>query len=123
MHMGNPFLTPDQITYLVNRAEDEVLIFNKELTSLIESISHNLTSVKHYIILTDDGEMPKTKLSPVVEYEELLAFASPDYEYPDLDESTIASLSNTTGTTGDPKMCFFSHRLMIFANENITCAM
>ena len=110
MHMGNPFLTPDQITYLVNRAEDEVLIFNKELTSLIESISHNLTSVKHYIILADDGELPKTKLSPIVEYEQLLASASPDYEYPDLDESTIASLSNTTGTTGDPKMCFFSHR-------------
>lgn len=110
MHLGNPFLTPEQITYVVNRAEDEVLIFNKDLTSLIESISHNLKTVKHYIVLTDDGEMPRTKLSPIVEYEELLGSASPHYEYPELDERMVASLANTTGTTGDPKICFFSHR-------------
>ncbi len=110
MHMGNPFLTPQQITYIINHAEDEILIFNAELTPLIESISDKLTSIRHYIILTDEGVKPITKLAPVSEYEELLSNGSPDFVYPDLKENTIASLSNTTGTTGDPKICFFSHR-------------
>ena len=61
-------------------------------------------------MLADDEELPETKLDPISEYEDLLRTASPEYEYPDLDENTVASLSNTTGTTGDPKICFFTHR-------------
>ncbi|MBW2106113.1 MAG: long-chain-fatty-acid--CoA ligase [Deltaproteobacteria bacterium] len=110
LHMGNPLLTPEQISYLINRAEDDVVIFNKDFTSIIESISDKLTTVKHYIILADDEKLPKTALHPISEYEALLRAASPEYEYPDLNENTVASLSNTTGTTGDPKICFFTHR-------------
>jgi fatty-acyl-CoA synthase len=110
MHMGNPLLAPEQIVYLVNRVEDDVLIFNKDFISLIESVRDRLDTVKHYIVLTDDGEVPDTTLTPITEYEELLRSASPHYTYPDLDENTVASLSCTTGTTGDPKICFFTHR-------------
>jgi fatty-acyl-CoA synthase len=110
MHMGNPFLTPQQIIYLVNRAQDEILILNQDVIPLIESVQDKLESVRHYIVMSDDGQIPPTKLSPVHEYESLLAAAAPEYAYPELDERTVASLSNTTGTTGDPKICFFSHR-------------
>jgi fatty-acyl-CoA synthase len=110
MHMGNPLLTPEQIVYLVNRVEDDVLIVNKDFTSLIESVRDRLNTVKHYIVLTDDGEVPETTLKPITEYEELLRSSSPHYTYPDLGEDTVASLSCTTGTTGDPKICFFTHR-------------
>ncbi len=110
MHMGNPLLTPQQIQYIVNRAEDEILIFSKDLLPLIESISHELTSVRHFIVMADDGKPPETKLNPISEYEALLNAASPHYEYPDVDENTVATMSNTTGTTGDPKICFFTHR-------------
>ena len=110
VHMGNPLLTPQQMIYLINRVEDDVLMFNKDFIPTIESISDRLKTVKHYIVLTDDEKLPETKLNPISEYEELLRSASPEYEYPDLDENTVASLSNTTGTTGDPKICFFTHR-------------
>ena len=110
MHMGNPLLTPEQIIYLVNRVQDDVLIFNKDFTSLIESVSDRLQTVKHYIVLADDGKVPETTLEPISEYEKLLRSATPRYEYPDLSEDTVASLSCTTGTTGDPKVCFFTHR-------------
>jgi len=110
MHMGNPLLTPEQIVYLINRVEDEILIFNKEFTPIIEAVSHRLKTVRHYIVLADDGKLPETTLKPISEYEELLLSASPNYEYPDLNEDTVASLGNTTGTTGDPKVCFFTHR-------------
>jgi len=110
MHMGNPLLTPEQIVYLINLVEDEILIFNKDFISIIESIRDKLKTVKHYVVLTDDGKVPETTLQPLLEYEELLRSASPRYEYPDLSEDTVASLSCTTGTTGDPKVCFFTHR-------------
>jgi fatty-acyl-CoA synthase len=110
VHMGNPLLTPQQMIYLINRVEDDVLMFNKDFIPIIESISDRLKTVKHYIVLTDDEKLPETKLNPISEYEDLLSSASPEYEYPDLDENTVASLSNTTGTTGDPKICYFTHR-------------
>jgi fatty-acyl-CoA synthase len=116
MHMGNPLLTPEQIAYLINLAEDEVLIFNKEFAQLIESIKNKITSVKNYIVMTDDEIMPETTLAPVIEYEELLNSARESYDYPELNENTVASLSNTTGTTGDPKVCYFTHRQHVLHN-------
>ncbi|MBE9574765.1 MAG: long-chain-fatty-acid--CoA ligase [Proteobacteria bacterium] len=110
LHMGNPLLTPEQMVYLINRVEDDILIFNKDFTSIIESITDKLKTVKHYIVLADDEKLPETMLHPIAEYEELLRSALPHYEYPDLNEDTVASLSNTTGTTGDPKVAFFTHR-------------
>ena len=110
VHMGNPLLTPEQMVYLINRVEDDIVIFNKDFTSIIESISDRLKSVKHYIVLADDERLPETTLHPISEYEGLLGSASPRYDYPDLNEDTVASLSATTGTTGDPKVCFFTHR-------------
>lgn len=110
LHMGNPLLTPEQMVYLINRVEDDILVFNKDFTSIIESITDKLKTVKHYVVLADDGKLPETTLHPISEYEGLLRSASPQYEYPDLNEDTVASLSNTTGTTGDPKVCFFTHR-------------
>ncbi|MFH2127785.1 MAG: long-chain-fatty-acid--CoA ligase [Pseudomonadota bacterium] len=110
LQMGNPFLTPQQISFIVNRTQVDVLVLNEELIPLFESISHELTSVRHYVVTSDKGELPPTKLSPVIEYEQLLAQGASEFTYPDLDERTIASLSNTTGTTGDPKICFFNHR-------------
>jgi len=59
MHMGNPLLTPEQIVYLINRVEDEVLIFNKDFTSIIEAVSSKLKTVRHYIVLEDDGKLPE----------------------------------------------------------------
>jgi len=112
MHLGNPLLTPAQIAYIVNHAEDEIIIFNKDFTPLIEAISDQLTTVKHYVVLTDDGKLPETKLKPIWEYEELLGSASSKYKYPELSENTVASLGYTTGTTGDPKGCWFTHRAM-----------
>ena len=77
---------------------------------MIESIRGRLKTIRHYIVLSDEEKLPETNLKPITEYESLLLSASPKYEYPELKEDTVASLSNTTGTTGDPKICFFTHR-------------
>jgi len=110
LHLGNPLLAPEQIAYAINHAEDEVVILSKDFIPLMESISDKLQTVRHYIVLTDDGKVPETRLNPIVEYEELLGTASPDYIYPELNENTVATICYTTGTTGDPKGAYFTHR-------------
>ena len=120
MHPGNPLLTLAQIAYIINHAEDEVLLVNKDFLPLIEGIKDKLKTVKHYVILTDD-KMPETKLESVSEYEELLRSASPTYKYPELDENTVATLGYTTGTTGDPKGCWFTHRQLCLHAEWRRC--
>lgn len=112
LHMGNPLLTPAQISYIINHAGDEVLILNKDILPLIEGIKDKIKTVKSYILITDDGEIPDTKLRPIYEYEDLLKSSSSSYQYPELDENTVATLGYTTGTTGDPKGCWFTHRAL-----------
>ncbi|WP_202320808.1 AMP-binding protein, partial [Archaeoglobus neptunius] len=78
---------------------------------LVESIADKLETVKSYVIMTDDT-MPETKLTDI-EYEEMLRKASPDYEFPDFDENTMATLFYTSGTTGRPKGVWFTHRKLV----------
>ncbi len=110
LHLGNPLLAPDQIAYAINHAEAEVLILNRDFIPLIQAISGKLQTVRQYVVMADDGRVPETNLRPVAEYEELLGSATADYDYPELDENTVATICYTTGTTGDPKGAYFTHR-------------
>lgn len=109
-HEGNPLLTPEQVKYVINDAEDDIIMLNEDFIGLIEGIEDGLEGIEHYVILTRDGEVPDTKLEPVITYRELLKSGSSNYEYPRLDERTPAMLTYTTGTTGKPKGCWYSHR-------------
>ncbi len=113
LHTVNVRLSAEQIVYTVNHAEDTVLLVNEEFIPLVESIADQLKTVKKIILLKDGDEVPKTKLSLTGEYEDLLAKASPDFEFPDFDENTMATLFYTTGTTGDPKGVYYSHRQLV----------
>ncbi|MHA1580363.1 MAG: long-chain-fatty-acid--CoA ligase [Candidatus Freyarchaeota archaeon] len=113
MHSVNQLLPPQQILWTINHAEDKVLIFHKDVTPLIERISPELKTVESYVICTDDGVLPETKLEPVFEYDELLNEAQPKYDFPELDEKTPAGINYTTGTTGLPKGCWFTHKAVV----------
>ncbi|AIG99022.1 Acyl-CoA synthetase (AMP-forming)/AMP-acid ligase II [Archaeoglobus fulgidus DSM 8774] len=108
LHTVNVRLSPEDILYTMQHAEDEVVLVYKDFVPLIESIADKLDTVKKYVVMTDDT-MPETKLTDV-EYEEMLKKASPNYDFPDFDENTMATLSYTTGTTGRPKGVWFTHR-------------
>lgn len=110
LHEGNPRLSVDEAQYVVNHAQDKVLLFNQDFLPLIEAIAPKLKSVEHYIVINDTKEIPDTKLEPIHNYNELHESASADYEYPELDENTPATMCYTTGTTGLPKGCVFTHR-------------
>ncbi len=111
LHTVNVRLSPEDMLYTMQHAEDEVVLVFKDFVPLIESIADKLDTVKNYVIMTDDT-MPETKLTDI-EYEEMLKKASPHYDFPDFDENTMATLSYTTGTTGRPKGVWFTHRKLV----------
>ncbi len=106
-------LSPEQIVYTVNHADAKVIIVNAFFLKLLEAVRDKLTTVKKVILIADDGQEPETTLAIDAEYEELLAAAAPRCVFPDLDENTRATTFYTTGTTGNPKGVFFSHRQLV----------
>ena len=106
-------LSPDQIEYTMNHAEASVVLINTDFLPLLGSIRDKLKSVKKIILLSDSDTLPKTDLTIDGEYEAILAAASEDFDFPDLDENTKATTFYTTGTTGLPKGVYFTHRQIV----------
>ena len=109
----NPRLFPEQLTYIINHAENQYLFVDLSFVGLLESISHSLETVKGIIVLTDKEHMPETTLQNVMCYEELIADESEEYHWPNFDENTASTLCYTSGTTGNPKGVLYSHRSTI----------
>lgn len=110
LHTVNPRLFPEQITYIINHAEDQVLFFDTSFAPLVEQLAPALPTVKAYIALTDRQHMPDINVPNLLCYEELIEAESADYEWPEFDERTASSLCYTSGTTGNPKGVLYSHR-------------
>lgn len=117
LHTVNIRLSAEQVLYTMNHAEDDLVLVHDDFLPLIEQIHDQLTTVKGYIQLSD-GEAPATALPVVGEYERLLAGAKPHFDFPDFDEHSVATLFYTTGTTGDPKGVYFTHRQLVLHTLN-----
>lgn len=113
MHTINPRLHPDQIAWIINDAEDQVLFFDLTFAPIVEAIAAKCPTVKHWVAMTDRAHMPALKNVSLLCYEELLAAESGQFEWPQFDEHSAAALCYTSGTTGNPKGVLFSHRSTI----------
>ena len=109
-HTINPRLFPEQMAYIVNHAEDMYIFLDLTFVTLLEKIVDHTPNVRGFVIMTDEANMPDTRLPNVVCYETLLAGADDDYQWPVFDERTASSLCYTSGTTGNPKGVLFSNR-------------
>ena len=109
----NVRLSPEQIAYTIDHAGASTLLVNDEFVGLLEGIRSRLPKVKRLIVMSDRSAPQTGSLSFVSEYEGLLAAASPDYDFPDFDENTQATTFYTTGTTGQPKGVYYSHRQLV----------
>lgn len=109
-HTVNPRLFAEQISYIINHAADEYVFFDLGFADQLVAIADQLPLVKGFVALCERSEMPELALANLLCYEDLIDKASPDYEWPRLDEHTASSLCYTSGTTGNPKGVLYSHR-------------
>ena len=113
LEMINIRLSPEQILYTLNHAGADVILCLTDFLPLLDAIKENLETVKTFVLLSDEVERPQSSIAFAAEYEELLARETEDFEFPDFDENTRATTFYTTGTTGNPKGVYFSHRQLV----------
>jgi len=109
-------LSPEQILYTLNHARADVVLCLNEFLPLLDAIKENLETVKTFVLLSDGDATAEQRHSLVTfaaEYEDLLARSAQDFDFPDFDENTRATTFYTTGTTGNPKGVYFSHRQLV----------
>jgi fatty-acyl-CoA synthase len=112
LHTLNLRLPLDQLAYVINHAEDKVILVDAtqapiNCVALLEKIKDKLMTVKHFVVM---GDAPQTSLSPATSYEDLLAAESEHFAWPSLNENEAAAMCYTSGTTGNPKGALYSHR-------------
>ena len=111
LHTVNPRLLPEQIAWIVNHAEDQVLCFDTTFLPIVQGIHAHCKTVKRWIALCDEDKLPKdTGIPNLISYEAWIGQQSPDYTWPVFDENTASSKCDTSGTTGNPKAALYSHR-------------
>ena len=107
LHTLNLRLFPEQLTYIANHAKDKIVFVDSTLVPLLEKVAPTFETVERYVIMGDGdpGSLPNAS-----SYEELLADADAEFDYPELDDRAAAGLCYTSGTTGNPKGVLYSHR-------------
>ena len=123
LHTVNVRLSREQIVYTMRHAEDAYVLVHEDFIPLVEGIMDKLPSVKKWILMRETDREIETSVPFECEYEEVLAKGSDDYVFPDFDENSQATLSYTTGTTGDPKGVYFSHRQLVLHTLGVVISM
>ncbi|MDA8139954.1 MAG: fatty acid--CoA ligase [Desulfobacteraceae bacterium] len=122
LHTINIRLSPEQLIYTINHAEDDVILVNEEFLPMLAAVKDQFSTVKKIVLISDTKTKPATPLQIDCEYEALLAGQPTSYDFPELDENTMATMFYTTGTTGLPKGVFFSHRQLVLHTYGVIVA-
>lgn len=109
-HTINPRLFPEQLIYIINHAQDQVLFLDKTFLPIAAKLGEHLKTVKHVVLMGPRDEAAAEMIDGLLFYDELLDAEGDDYIWPDLDENMPSSLCYTSGTTGNPKGVQYTHR-------------
>ena len=113
LHTLNPRYSPAQLVYILNHAEDKVLIIDPTFIPLVEGVQDQLKFIEVIIIAAEKSSIPDNNLNNSCSYDDLLEKESSEYQWPELTEDTSSALCYTSGTTGNPKGVLYSHRSTI----------
>jgi 3-(methylthio)propionyl---CoA ligase len=111
LHTINPRLHPDQVVWVANHAEDQILCFDMSFLPLVQQVHSKCTTIKKWIALCDADKLPADSGIPgLVSYEAWISGEKTSYDWPTFDENSASSMCYTSGTTGNPKAALYSHR-------------
>ena len=114
LHTLNPRLHPDQVVWIANHAEDQVLVFDMGFLPLVQAVHARCTTIRHFVAMCDADKLPVDSGIPGLQsYEAWIGKEKPTYTWPSFDENTASSMCYTSGTTGNPKAALYSHRSTI----------
>ena len=114
LHTINPRLHPDQVAWIANHAEDQVLCFDMTFLPIVQAVHSKCTTVKQWVALCDADKLPAdTGIPGLISYETWIGAQPNTYVWPQIDENSACSLCYTSGTTGNPKGALYSHRSTI----------
>jgi 3-(methylthio)propionyl---CoA ligase len=114
LHTLNPRLHPDQIVWIANHAEDQVLCFDMTFLPIVQAVHARCPTIKHYVAMCDADKLPADSGIPnLVSYESWIGNQPKTYPWPTFDENSASSMCYTSGTTGNPKAALYSHRSTI----------
>jgi fatty-acyl-CoA synthase len=114
MHTCNPRLSPQQLIYIINHAEDQVVLFDATFAPLVKGIAAHCPQVRAWVCMAEAAHTPAIEgVVNVLTYEDLIAPCSTTFDWPSFDERTAAALCYTSGTTGNPKGALYSHRAIV----------
>ena len=122
LHTLNIRLFPELLSYVVNHAEDRVVIVDDSLIPLLARVASDLKTVEHYIVVGAGDASALADAAAgvdVLRYDELLAAENPDFSWPDVDELAAAAMCYTSGTTGNPKGVVYSHRSTVLHSMSV----
>ena len=109
-HTINPRLFPEQLVYIINHAEDEVLFIDRTFLPIAAKLRDQLPGLKHVILMGPRDEEAAAQCEGLLFYDEFIETGDAGFDWPELDENTASSLCYTSGTTGHPKGVLYSHR-------------
>jgi 3-(methylthio)propionyl---CoA ligase len=111
LHTINPRLHPDQVVWIANHAEDQVLCFDMTFLPIVQAVHARCTTIKTYVAMCDADKLPAdTGIPNLISYEAWIAQQPATYAWPEFDENSASSMCYTSGTTGNPKAALYSHR-------------
>ena len=114
LHTINPRLHPEQIAWIANHAEDQVLCFDMTFLPIVQAVHAKCTTIKQFVALCDADKLPRDSGIPhLVSYEDWIGGQPHEYQWPTFDENSASSMCYTSGTTGHPKAALYSHRSTI----------
>ena len=109
LHTLNIRLSPTDLEYIINHADDRVIFADEDLLPLLEPLWAKIPCVE-LLIICRHGEGGESSFGNQIDYEDFIADQPSEFNWPEINETSPMGLCYTSGTTGKPKGVMYTNR-------------